>query len=74
VLKIHAAPRGGYIAEIYSIDQSQDAYPVDSITLQGEAVRFALQQFQLSYEGKLSADGASIVGTETQGTPSPLTF
>ncbi len=56
MLKIHTAPGGGYIAEMYSIDQSPDAYPVDSITLQRGTVKFALQQFQLGYEGKLSAD------------------
>jgi pimeloyl-ACP methyl ester carboxylesterase len=74
LLKIHATAGGGYIAEIYSIDQSPDAYRVDSITLQGKTVRYTLQQFQLTYEGKLSADGTSIVGIETQEKPSPLTF
>jgi hypothetical protein len=50
-LKIHAAPGGGYSAEMYSIDQSPDAFPVDSITLQGGTMTFALQQFRLNYEG-----------------------
>jgi pimeloyl-ACP methyl ester carboxylesterase len=38
----------------------------------GSDVKFSVDQVHGSYEGKLSADGASISGTWTQGSPLPL--
>jgi len=38
-------------------------------------VKYSITAFDLTYEGKLSADGKTIVGTSNQGTLSlPLTF
>lgn len=61
-------------ARIYSIDQSPEGDWVDSITLQDSTVKFVIGMIQLSFEGKLSADGNSINGTWTQGTGIPFTF
>ena len=61
----------GWSAKTYSIDQGGMPISVTSITLDGSALKFTVDMIGGSYEGKLSADGNSIVGTWTQG-PSPL--
>jgi non-heme chloroperoxidase len=61
-------------ARIYSIDQGPGGDWVDSITVQDSAVKFTVGMIQLSYEGKLSADGNSITGTWTQGSRLPFNF
>jgi uncharacterized protein (TIGR03435 family) len=74
VLKITKTD-GGYKADFYSIDQSGQPLPVTKITLEGGTVKYSITAFDLKYEGKLSADGKTIVGTSTQGSNSlPLTF
>ncbi len=55
----------------YSIDQGAGSIPVSTTTLQGSAVTLAVEALDGKFEGKLSADGNSMVGTWTQG-PSPL--
>jgi uncharacterized protein (TIGR03435 family) len=61
----------GYKAVFYSIDQGGDGLPVTKITLDGTTVKMSLTMIGGSYEGKLSPDGKTIVGTWSQG-PSPL--
>jgi len=66
---------GGWKASLYSIDQSPDwgaGMSTSSFTLQGSAVKFAIEQIRASYEGTLSADGSTMTGTLTQGLPLPL--
>ena len=75
VLKITKANSGGYKAAFYSIDQSDTPFPVTNLTLEGNIVKYRIRAFDLTYEGKLSADGKTIVGRSSQGTTSlPLTF
>jgi hypothetical protein len=75
VLKITKANSGGYKAAFYSIDQEVTPFPVTNVTLEGDTVKYSIKAFDLSYEGKLSADGKTIVGRSSQGTTSlPLTF
>jgi hypothetical protein len=75
VIKITKAYGGGYKAAFYSLDQSGTPFPVTKITLEGSTVEYSITAFDLTYEGKLSADGKTIVGTSNQGTTSlPLTF
>jgi uncharacterized protein (TIGR03435 family) len=67
VLKITKGDGGALKAAFYSIDQGGQAIPVTSITLQGSTVKYSIMMLDGSYEGKLSADGASMTGTWTQG-------
>jgi uncharacterized protein (TIGR03435 family) len=65
----------GWSAKMYSIDQGAMPINVASITLDGSTLKYAVDMIGGSYEGKLSADGNSIVGAWTQGpNPLPLTF
>jgi hypothetical protein len=61
-------------AEFYSIDQTSDPLPVDSISLDGRSVKVALPMIQGSYAGTLSADSNSIDGVWTQRGSNPLKF
>src|SRR5580704_7262609 len=75
VLAIDKSADGKWNATFSSIDQSPDwgaRTPVDSITLQGSDLKFAIAAVRGTYEGKLSADGASIDGVWSQGRPLPL--
>jgi uncharacterized protein (TIGR03435 family) len=71
VVKISKADGGGYKAVAYSIDQGGAPIPVTKITLDGGAVKMAVTAIGGTYEGKMSADGKSIVGNWSQG-PNPL--
>jgi uncharacterized protein (TIGR03435 family) len=72
VVKISKADDGGYKAVFYSIDQGGDGLPVSKITLEGATVKMSLPMIGGTYEGKLSGDGKTIIGTWTQGPPLPL--
>ncbi len=60
---------GGWKGELYNID-SGNASAIPSIALQGTDVRFAIASIEANYAGTLSADGASMAGTWTQGSVS----
>jgi pimeloyl-ACP methyl ester carboxylesterase len=77
VLKISKSDDGGWNALIFSIDQGTDqgGIRVTSITLEGSILKYSIDRFNGSYEGKLSADGTSIAGTWTQNNgPRQLNF
>jgi pimeloyl-ACP methyl ester carboxylesterase len=77
LLQIAKSDSGQWRATMLSIDQSPDrgtGTPVTSFSLDGSNVQFAIGAVRGSYDGKLSADGASISGTWTQGRPLPLEF
>jgi uncharacterized protein (TIGR03435 family) len=75
VLKVTKADGGAYAATAYSIDQGGGAIPVAKLTLEGTTVKMAVTAIGGTYEGKLSADGSTIVGTWSQGpNPLPLTY
>jgi non-heme chloroperoxidase len=65
---------GGSKATLYSIDQGPDGMAANSVALHGANLRFTIDAVHGSYEGTVSADGASIEGTWTQGGPLPLNF
>jgi len=73
VIKVTKADGGGYKAVFYSIDQGGQELPFSKVTLDGTAVKLSTT-FGISFEGKLSADGKSIVGNFIQGSPFPLTL
>jgi len=62
-------------ATMYSIDQGAGGMNVTSIALQGSSLKFSILSVNGNFEGKLSADGSSIVGSWTQGAGTiPLVF
>jgi hypothetical protein len=77
LLQITKSDNGEWKGMMMSLDQNPDrgaGAPVTSISLDGANIRFAIDLLRGSYEGKLSADGASISGMWTQGRPLPLEF
>jgi uncharacterized protein (TIGR03435 family) len=61
-------------ATMHSIDQGGQSIAA-TVTVQGGTVRLSVAPAGISYEGKLAADGNSIVGTFTQGPGNlPLTL
>ena len=65
----------GWSGKFYSIDQGAQPFNASGITFDGTTFKFSIDQIGGSYEGKLSADGSSIVGAWTQGpNPLPLTL
>jgi uncharacterized protein (TIGR03435 family) len=74
VLKIAKTDKG-WSAKMYSIDQGGQPINASSVTLDGSAFKYSVDLIGATYQGTVSADGNSIVGTWTQGpTPQPLTF
>jgi uncharacterized protein (TIGR03435 family) len=58
-------------AVFYSIDQGAQPLTASAISQSGSAIKIALAGLG-GYEGRLSSDGNSIMGTWTQGMPLPL--
>ncbi len=67
IVKITKDDKGGYKGIFYTIDQSSQGFNLDSVVLTGQDVKFALKIFNLTYVGKLSADGKTIDGSSSQG-------
>ena len=67
VLKISKAPSGELAATMFSIDQGAQGFAVSSITFSGGTLKFAITALDLTYEGKVGADGNVATGTLTQG-------
>src|SRR5215472_8821438 len=76
VLRVAGTAKGGWSASLFEIDDSPGPEPVTAITLQDSTVKFSIDSDELTYEGKLSADGNTITGTWVQGkdSPRPLVF
>jgi non-heme chloroperoxidase len=74
ILQVIHGDGGAFKAKIYSIDQGFTGDWVDSISVHDSTVQFAVGMLQLSYYGKLSADGKTITGTWKQGGSTPFTF
>lgn len=76
VVKITSDGKGGYKGVFYSIDQQAPPLNLDSVTLTGQDVKYALKLAGITYAGKLSPDGKTIDGSWSQGgssTPLVLT-
>jgi uncharacterized protein (TIGR03435 family) len=62
-------------AVMHSLDQGGQPMGMTSATAQGSAVRMALSVADAVFEGRITADGKTIIGTWTQGgKPLPLTL
>ena len=73
VLSIAKQADGGWTAAMLVVDSGRDAIPASSVTLQGSNLTLTIDALGDRYEGKVSADGATIEGTWTpQGQPIPL--
>ena len=60
-------------ATMYSIDQGGQPIKANAVSLDGSTFKYSVDMINGSYEGKVSADAKSIVGTWTQGgSPLPL--
>jgi uncharacterized protein (TIGR03435 family) len=73
VMQLSRAADQTWQARMYSIDQA--GQPINATaTIQGSAVKIAVPAIGGTYEGRLSDDRNSIVGTFTQGGAVPLTL
>ncbi|HAF15007.1 MAG TPA: alpha/beta hydrolase [Blastocatellia bacterium] len=74
-LKITRRADGTLTAKLDSIDQGANDLPIDTITLEGETVRFQASTLGLSFEGKLNSDSSELSGQLKQGPAShPVIF
>jgi uncharacterized protein (TIGR03435 family) len=75
IIKITRADDESLKAVMYSIDQGGQPISASSATQQGSTLKIAIVAIGGNYEGKLNAEGDSIVGTWSQGgPPAPLTL
>lgn len=75
VFHVKKADDGKLSATMDSPDQGAIGLPVDTASLEGNAVTLGLKRFEGGFEGKFSADGAKIDGEWRQGAfRAPLTL
>ena len=78
VLHVERADDATWKATLASLDQSSDwgqTIPVDSFSVQGDKVNVAIAPLRATFDGAISPDTNSIVGTWIQGTnQSPFTL
>ncbi len=76
ILRIAKGDNGAWSGTLFMIDQVDwgAGIPVNSLMIEGSNLKFTLDIARGSYQGKLTGDGASIVGTWTQGQTQPLEF
>lgn len=75
VVKVSTTDADKLQALFYSIDQTGQPFPVNSFTANGSSVKMSVVSLAGNFDGKVSADANSIVGTWTQGPmPIPLTL
>ena len=67
LLKVTKGDAGGWKGVVYRMDQEGSGRTASSLTAQNGAVTFAIAAVEVSFEGRLSADGASIDGKLQQG-------
>lgn len=71
-LHIERSPDGALKGTLDSVDQGAFGIAIDEISFAEGTLRWSIQRLRATFEGKLSADGAAIEGTFTQGMPMPL--
>jgi uncharacterized protein (TIGR03435 family) len=75
LLEIAKTDDGVLSGNLYRIDDGVGPIPITSIVLRDKAVEFKVNVMDVTYEGKLDADDASIAGIWTHGsTKHPLTL
>jgi non-heme chloroperoxidase len=76
VLTISNGQSDGVSSALYAVDHAQ-SYELGSTAFAAGKLRFRLPEYGASYEGNMSSDGTTIVGTwkwSDSGTAIPLTF
>lgn len=68
----HAQPGGTIAGSMDSIDQGAMGIPFADVKLDGQKLTLTVPKVHGTYDGTLSADGKSIVGTWSQGQPLQL--
>ena len=75
IFNLYKGDKDGWSAKLYSIDQTPQPIPVNSVTKQGSTIKMTVEMIGGGFEGKLSDDNKTMTGTWTQGTqPFPLTL
>ena len=72
VVKIVKDSNGTLKSTFYSIDQGGGSLPATSTTFTNGDLRIIIERINLTYTGKMAADGKSINGSASQGSPLPL--
>jgi CubicO group peptidase (beta-lactamase class C family) len=75
-LKLHitAAPDGSLNGTLDSVDQGAIGIPCADFQIDGNTLSFRVPAVNGTWKGTVSADGASLTGTWSQGTPMALNF
>lgn len=63
IIHFDKAPDGGWKATAFSIDQGPEPIPVRSVVLQSSNIKLVVDAIRGTYEGKITAEGNSIIGT-----------
>ena len=74
VLHITKGADGALKATLDSVDQGANGIPVTSVALKNSKLNLEVGTVHGTYEGTVSADGKTIAGTWSQGSPLPLDF
>src|SRR6266550_2895531 len=74
ILQVEKSEGASLKGTLYSIDKTPNGMPVTAMSFSDGTIKFSVDAFHISYEGKLASDGNIIAGTFTQGKPTPLTF
>ena len=77
VLRVTKGDKGWSGKMFVITDQGSQSVNVSGLTLDGAAIKFSIDQMGASYQGSVSADGSSMVGTLTGGPqpqPQPWTL
>ncbi len=74
VVTVTKADAGTYAGKLDSVDQGA-TIPIDTITVNGDAVRLEIKSPAIAFEGALNKERTELTGTFTQGDQQfPLTF
>lgn len=67
IFNLYKGDKDGWSAKMYSIDQTPQPIPVNSVARDGANIRIAVDLLGGKFEGKLSDDSKTMTGTWTQG-------
>ncbi len=70
IFNLYKGDKDGWSAKFYSIDQTPQPIPVNSVTRTGSDIKMTIDIAGASFAGKLSEDGKTMTGTWTQGATS----